>query len=162
MAEVEAKTDKANEIVKKYMLGALAVGVVPVPLVDLAILSGLQLKMLHSLAKLYEVEFSTHRGKSIIAALLGGGLPVSFSRIFGRLAASLVKSIPGYGQAAGMISVAVLGGASTYAVGKVFIQHFESGGTFLNLDPQQVRDYYAQQFEEGKEAVTESFAGRRP
>ena len=46
-----------------------------------------------------------------------------------------------------------LAGASTYAVGKVFVQHFESGGTFLNFDPEDVRDYYAEQFEKGKAAA---------
>jgi hypothetical protein len=47
-------------------------------------------------------------------------------------------------------------------MGKVFIQHFESGGTFLTFDPQQVRDYYAQQFEKGKEEVSKSFVGVKP
>jgi hypothetical protein len=33
---------------------------------------------------------------------------------------------------------------------KVFIQHFESGGTFLDLDPDKVREYFKAQFEEGR------------
>jgi len=44
-------------------------------------------------------------------------------------------------------------GASTYAVGQVFIQHFESGGTFLDFDPEKVKGYFAEQFEKGKLAV---------
>ena len=135
------------------MLGALAVGIIPIPLVDLAILSGIQLKMLHSLARLYAVEFSGELGKSLIASLLGGGVSVSL--------AGLLKRILPYGFVTGMISTSIFGGASTYAVGKVFIQHFESGGTFLNFDPQQVKDYYAKQFEKGKEEV-KSFAGTKP
>jgi len=166
MEEKETKTDRANEIVKNYMLGSLAVGIVPVPLVDMAILSGVQLKMLHSLAKLYNVEFSQNLGKPVIAALLGGGI----SSLLSAGLASLVKGVPIAGLATSAISVALFGGASTYAIGKVFIQHFESGGTFLNFDPQQVRDYYAEQFEKGKEEIKNSissvtpssFAGIRP
>ena len=41
-------------------------------------------------------------------------------------------------------------GASTWALGKVFIQHFESGGTFLDFNPEKVREYYKVQFEEGR------------
>jgi hypothetical protein len=41
-------------------------------------------------------------------------------------------------------------GAATYAVGKVFIQHFESGGTLLNFNPDSVRDYYKQELQKGK------------
>ncbi len=44
----------------------------------------------------------------------------------------------------------ILCGAATYATGKVFIQHFASGGTFLTFDPAKVKAHYAQMFEEGK------------
>ena len=157
MAEIERKTDKANGIVKKYMLGSLAVGIVPIPLMDMAILSGLQLKMLHSLARLYEVAFSETLGKSLIASLLGGGISASVSSSF----AGLFKVVPFIGQSAHLVSTSLFSGASTYAIGKVFIQHFESGGTFLTFDPQRVRHYYARQFEKGKEEVMR-FAGVKP
>ena len=35
------------------------------------------------------------------------------------------------GQSTGAITMPVIAGASTYAIYKVFVQHFESGGTFL-------------------------------
>ena len=159
MPEIDTTTARAETIVKRYMLGSLGVGLVPFPLVDMAALAGIQLKMLHSLANLYELEFSSQLGKSLIASLLGGGVPVSLSSQIARLA---VHRIPVYGWVARLISISLFGGASTYAIGKVFIQHFESGGTFLTFDPHQVRDYYAQQFEHGKEEVGKSFAGIKP
>ena len=42
---------------------------------------------------------------------------------------------------------------STWALGKVFIQHFESGGTFLDFDPEEVKEYFKAQFEEGREVA---------
>jgi uncharacterized protein (DUF697 family) len=159
MVESDTKTARAEAIVKRYMLGALGVGLVPLPLVDMAALAGIQLKMLHSLAKLYEVEFSSQLGKSLIASLVGGGIPVLLSFKVARL---VVKSLPFYGWAACLISTSLFSGASTYAIGKVFIQHFESGGTFLTFDPQRVRDYYAQQYEQGKEEIRKSFVGVKP
>ena len=42
----------------------------------------------------------------------------------------------------------------TYAAGRVFHQHFASGGTFLTFDPDKVREYYAQMLEEGKTIAT--------
>ena len=47
------------------------------------------------------------------------------------------------GTIASGVSTAVFAGASTFAVGKVFIEHFESGGTFLTFDPERVLEYYA-------------------
>ncbi len=57
--------------------------------------------------------------------------------------------IPFVGSTLGALSMPVMAGASTYAIGKVFIQHFESGGTFLTFDPKAVKDYYAEQLKEG-------------
>lgn len=151
MAEISTQAVSADTIVKKYMLGSLAVGVLPLPFVDLVILSGLQLAMLRSISNVYDVEFYSNLGKSTIAALVGGGVPVSLG--------SLLR--PLYGQFAGLLATSLVGGASTYAVGKVFIQHFESGGTFLTFNPQKVREDYALQFEEGKKEV-KSYAGVRP
>ncbi len=134
----KSKCYKAESLVNKYMLGSLAVGAIPIPLVDMAALTGLQLKMLHHLADLYGIEFSKERSKVLIASLLGAGIPLSFSRDLARL----VKGVPVYGTATSIVSMSILGSTATYAIGKIFIQHFESGGTFLTFDPQKVRDYY--------------------
>ena len=151
MDESGSKLAEANEAVKKYMVGALGVGVVPFPIVDLAVLSGIQLKMLHSLAKIYDVAFSAQFGKSLIASLAGGG---------GSL--SLYGLVSPLGRVASMAGMAFYGGASTYAIGKVFIQDLESGGTFLTLDPEKVKSYYAEQYEAGKAEIKKSFSGIRP
>jgi hypothetical protein len=64
--------------------------------------------------------------------------------------ASLAKAVPGLGTATGMISVSILGGATTYAIGSVFVQHFESGGTLLDFDPKKMRAYFSSKLQEGK------------
>ncbi|MDM8561289.1 DUF697 domain-containing protein [Candidatus Parabeggiatoa sp. HSG14] len=158
MAQIKTKIDKAEEIVRKHTVGSIFVGLMPFPYVDLVVLSGIQIDMLRSLADLYNIDFSQHRGKSLLAALIGGCVPVSFSgNVF-----SWVKGIPIYGQLTGMASMSIFGGAATNAVGKVFIQHFESGGTFLTFEPQKVADYYAQQFEIGMVKVEKDGFGIKP
>ena len=67
-----------------------------------------------------------------------------------RLGARAVKFIPGIGSAIGGITLAVLSGGSTYAIGEVFKKHFETGGTFLDFDPQRLKKYYDEKFEKGK------------
>ena len=138
---------QANQTVKSYMLGSMGAGLMPFPLLDVTLVGGIQLKMLHALATLYEQEFSKEIGKSVIGALIGGIVPATAT-------SSMSKLIPGVGTVAGMASMSVLSGASTYALGKVFIQHFESGGTFLNFDPEAVKDYFAEVLEEGKQMAS--------
>ena len=136
---------------RNHIIGSMGVGLIPVPIVDLVALSGIQLNMLRKLAKAYDIPFSKDIVKNIIASLLGSGIPVTFS---GALA-SLMKTVPVIGQATGALAMPILAGATTYAIGKVFIQHFASGGTFLNFDPDEVRDYFYEMFKEGKEVVSD-------
>lgn len=142
----------AEHILRQYTLGAMAVGLVPIPIVDLAALVALQLKMLHSLAGTYGIEFKADLGRSAIASLVSSTASTSLSPT---LAASLAKFIPGIGQTLASGSAVLLSGAATYAVGKVFIQHFATGGTFLSFDPEAVRDYFQTQLQEGGRVTAE-------
>ena len=78
-----------------------------------------------------------------MAALVGGLLPTTLG--FG-IIGGLVRRIPVVGQAVSVFTVSACASAATSAVGKVFIQHFESGGTFLDFDPDKVRAYFSQMF----------------
>jgi len=148
----------ADHLLRQYVLGSMAVGLVPFPLVDLAALAALQLKMLHSLAGVYDIKFQADLGRSAIASLLGSAVPASLTP---SLAASLGKFIPGVGQTLSSGTAVVLNGAATYAVGKVFVQHFAAGGTFLTFDPEAVRDYFVTQLHEGKKVSAELHKHKR-
>lgn len=134
---------QARATVKKYMYWSMGAGLIPIPVVDLAAVTGIQLKMIAELAKQYGLSFSHDTGKALLGSLVGGAVPAAA----GPTAISMAKGLPLIGQAAGAAAMPAVAGASTYAVGKVFIQHFESGGTFLDFDPEAVRQHYAQEFE---------------
>ncbi len=142
----------ATEIVKNYMWWSMGAGLIPVPFVDLAAVSGVQLKMLKDMSDVYGIDFSENKGKSIVSALLGSIVPNSLS--VGNMG-SLLKMIPVIGSVLGGLSMSLFSGAATYAIGKVFIQHFEAGGTFLDFNPVTVREYFQSVFAEGKAVAQE-------
>lgn len=144
--------------VNNYVWWSMGAGLIPVPFVDLAAVSGVQLKMLADLSRHYHIEFSESRGKAIIGSLLGYIVPNALS--WGTTS-TILKVIPGVGGIMGGVSMAIFSGASGYALGKVFVQHYESGGTLLTFDPEKVRDYYQQSFEEGKELAEELKRGKK-
>lgn len=158
MPDNGSRVVEAERVIKRQALIAVAVGAVPLPWLDLAALAGLQLDLVRRLAALYGVEFSSEVDKSAVAALVGATFPVSVSTHM----ASFAKTVPVVGWMVGGASGAVIGAASTYAIGKVFVQHFESGNTILTFDPEKVRAYYAEQIERGKVEVLESYAGIKP
>lgn len=121
----------------------MGAGFIPVPIADFFAVSAIQLDMIRQLCKLYEIDFKETEGKAIITSLTGSGLA--------RLGARAIKVIPGVGSVLGGVTLAVLSGASTYALGEVFKTHFETGGTFLDFDPDRLKKYYNEKFEKGKE-----------
>jgi len=142
----------SSKTISNHSVGAAAVGLIPVPAVDFVGLTALQLNLLRRLSQIYEVPFSQDLGKKAIGALAAGFTPMALSAPL----ASAVKAVPMIGSTLGGLAMSAVAGASTYAVGKVFQQHFDSGGTFLNFNPAAVRAYYREQFEKGKEAVKEA------
>ena len=147
--DIDLRSSEAANIIKKHVIIVMGASLVPFPLFDLVVLTSVQLKMLYNLTKLYEIPFSKNIGKSSIASLLGGVMPTSAAMTL----ASLAKAVPGLGTATGVISVSALGGATTYAIGSVFMQHFESGGTLLDFDPKKMREYFSSKLKEGKEVA---------
>jgi uncharacterized protein (DUF697 family) len=145
----EAREKDAQNIVTNHMLFAVGFGTVPVPVVDIVGLSATQLNMLRKLSEVYGESFTDELAKKAIASLIGGSLtiPVAMG------VSSLIKSLPIIGQSAGAVSIASVGSALTYAIGQVFIRHFESGGTLISFEPSKVKEFFKEEFDKGKGLV---------
>jgi uncharacterized protein (DUF697 family) len=126
----------------------MGTGFIPIPFVDQIALMGIQRKMLQELTKLYELPFSKDISQTIIRMLLNTLLSSQMIKgVFG----NFMKFIPVIGTAVGGLSVSVFNSASTYAIGQVFIQHFESGGTLLSFKPEKMQKDLERKFKEGKQ-----------
>src|ERR1700730_6274936 len=71
------RDEVASKMVNRFAMWSGAAGLVPVPLVDVAAVGGIQLQMLRRLSQVYNVPFSENIGKSIIASLAGSAIPAS-------------------------------------------------------------------------------------
>jgi uncharacterized protein (DUF697 family) len=141
----------AEEIVDRFVPLAMGAGMVPVPILDLAAISGLQLKMISDLAAHYAVPFAPSRAKALVASLLGG---VGSLTLAAGALGSLLKVVPIVGFWAGCTSLSITAGALTYAVGRIFIDHFESGGTLLDFDTAAAKSLFVEQLAKGRAAVS--------
>ncbi len=153
-AAFEDKTFKGNHIIMRNIYWASGMGLVPVPFFDLVAVTGFQVKMVRDLTNLYDIPFSKNVVKSIVGSLIGGAGSLGLSNMFvGSFIGSFLRGIPGGNIVTG-ISLPIMAGATTYAVGKVFLMHFESGGTLLNFNPEKMREHFATLYEKGKETVS--------
>jgi uncharacterized protein (DUF697 family) len=139
----EARDQVAAKLVDRFAIWSGVAGLLPLPVIDILAVGGLQVQMLRRLSQIYGVEFSENRGKALIAALAGSMIPATS----GMGAASALKAVPVINILAAGFIMPVLSAGATYAIGKAFVQHFESGGTLLDFNPPDYRDFVKAQKE---------------
>ena len=140
-------SNQADRLIKDYAFGSSLTGFIPIPLLDTMSLIGVQRLMLMRLSKLYGVPFSKNIARAGLTTLMTGIASKAASPLVG----SVLKWIPGVGTLIGGMGMAATGGAATYAVGKVFQQHFEKGGTLNDFDPEQAKTALDHALEQGKQ-----------
>ncbi len=149
--EKSTKRIESEKIIERHMYWAVGAGLIPIPIADIAAVTAIQLDMLKSISDVYHIDYSKDTGKTWIGALAGATL----TKAFAKLAASAVKTIPVVGTAVGMTSMAIMSGASTYALGHVFVNHFEAGGTASTFNTEDLKKFYKEKLAEGKEKAKE-------
>lgn len=142
-----SKFEQSQGIIQHHVLWSMGAGAIPIPVLDSAAVIMVQLDMLKQLSRVYEVVYDESSGKHLISVIAGSTLT--------RLGASYIKTIPGIGTLLGGVSMVILSGASTYAIGKLFTNHFESGGNFFDFDLSWAQKKYEEEFEKGKEYASD-------
>ena len=142
-----SRRSEAEKIVRDHVLWSLGAGLMPVPLFDIAAVTAIQMDMLKQLAGLFEVDYSKSGGKGFVSALTGS--------TFARIGASLIKTVPGVGTVVCGISMSVLSGASTCAIGQVAMSHFGSKRGLLDVDLEWAKEAYNEAVERGKQYVSD-------
>ena len=142
----QQRDTSADALIRKHVLWSSGAGLIPIPLADVAAVTGIQINMLRDLTKLYGSELSESVLQSFVTGLTGGMLA--------RIGASALKAIPGIGTLLGGASMSIMSGASTYAVGHVAKKHLESGGNLATVDLDKAKREYGSAYDRGKDFVT--------
>ncbi len=143
----------AEQIVHRFSLYGTATSLIPVPVVDLAAVIGVQATMLGRLAEHYGTTFRDQRARQIASSLIGTVVPVGLTGLT-KEAAVGVGSLVGAGSTAlrfapliGIPVMAYFTFASTKTLGLLFVEHFELGGTLFDFDPEAKRAHFKGRFE---------------
>jgi uncharacterized protein (DUF697 family) len=132
-----AREETATKLVERFALWSGAAALLPIPVADMVAVGGVQLQLLRRISQIYGVPFAENRGKALIASIAGAMIPATS----GIGAASLLKTVPILGTAAAVFVMPTLSAGATYALGKAFIKHFQSGGTLLDFNPPDYREF---------------------
>ena len=137
---------QAMELVEGFLPWSAGAGILPLPGLDMALIIGVQLRMLAKLSELYGVPFKEQAAKSVVATLMASLVQ---NTLLGGLAYAF-KFTPVLGPLLGIAGLPAVATAGTFALGKVFITHFEAGGTFLEFDPNKVQEHFRAEFEKSR------------
>lgn len=151
---VASRRARADRVIKKHVIWSTGAGLIPIPVADLAAVTAVQVSMLEELAVTYGVQYSESVLKSFVTALTGG--------MAARLGASALKAIPGLGSVIGGVSMSVMSGAATYAVGQVARRQFDDSKDLARVDLGKAKQDYKEAYEQGKEYVSSLEKEDRP
>jgi uncharacterized protein (DUF697 family) len=138
---------EAAQVIATAVKWSAAAAIVPVPYLDLLALGAVQVKMVRDLAQVYGLDAESETLKGVISALLGTLAPAAIS---GGLLGSAIKVIPVGGTIIGSVGLAAFGSAATYAIGKVFVAHFEKGGTLKSFSAEAIEADLKKEFAAAK------------
>ncbi len=132
-----------------YSVAAGAAGAVPMPFISLPSVVAIDAQMFHAIASIYQQPLTTQ-----MMGELGGAIGTGFLvRLAGR---SLAAMIPGVGTAAASLYTA----ATTYALGCTLCWYFSQIRAGITPAADKMRNFYAQEMEEGRRRFKEYLKGR--
>lgn len=112
-------------IINRYTITAAAVGAVPVPGADVVAVSAIQADLVEELAREHGLKIAPDWGRHVAVILAGSmGLALGARTIF-----SALKVVPVVGSVLGGGTSAIASAVTTYAMGRVLMEHFKNGGT---------------------------------
>lgn len=126
------RREAAQRIIRNAMLVSLAAGLEPIPLVDIPILLGTQIRLVLRLAALYGEPLNSADGRNHareLIATMASGLGLRY------LAEQAAKAVPFGGD----FIAGAIAGAATWSIGQVALEYYESGKT---INPGRIRQLY--------------------
>ena len=125
------REDVTNKLINSASTWAAASTLIPVNGLDMVALAAVEANLIIDISSLYGEKLPKYAVSGVISTLLGTLLPVYGAKL---AVPFLLKWIP-FGNFVGAATMAGFGAAATYAIGKVFVKHYENGGTFATFDP---------------------------
>lgn len=142
-----AQSKHSDSVIRNHVLWSMGAGAfIPVPFLDSVGVAAIQLDMVRQLSKIYNTSFEDAKYKAMVSTILGTFLARAGAK-------SLIKFIPIAGTYIGGAAMGILSGASTYTLGELFKNHFENGGTMLDVDLDRMKRQFAEKFEKNKDIV---------
>jgi uncharacterized protein (DUF697 family) len=113
----------ALAIVDRHAAYSAVGGIIPLPLANLAGVTTVIVRMVKVLSDHYGVPFERDRARAIVVGLVGGAMPTGVAAV---TTSALIYILPP-SALIGLAVSSITAATFTRSVGRIFIEHFESG-----------------------------------
>ena len=125
--QADRRRHLARRIVQRHETYAAVGGLFPLPVVNVAGVAAIIMRMVRQLSELYGVPLERERTRSTIIGLVGGAVPTGVGTA---TASTLAFAVPG-SALVGLAVSAFTAGALTRGIGLVFLEQFEDAAKLL-------------------------------
>jgi uncharacterized protein (DUF697 family) len=153
---VDVDAAQVDKTIRSSVYASMGIGIVPVPFVNLAAVTASNLVLARKLSDIYGIEFKEGMAKKIIASVLGA----SAGLLASPLIESIVAGIPLIGLPLVIGTRPVLNGMTTYALGRMFVTHFERGGTFVSSNVESMKEDFSSALKNSREWLGDTIKGK--
>jgi uncharacterized protein (DUF697 family) len=129
----------AMKIVHRYVLISAGAGLITIPGLDVSALAGVHIALIREVSEYYGHEFSDHAARNIVIAIGASLVPGSIGSFLGR---RLLRALPFVTPILGLATMAGTSAFVSYSLGRIFVEHFEAGGTLHNFDVEHLHQIF--------------------
>lgn len=127
--DATGRRSQALKIVERHAVYAAVGGIIPVPIANVAGVTAIIVRMVKVLSDLYGTPFERDRARAIVVGFMGGAMPTGLGAM---TTSTLGYIVPGSGLL-GLAVSSVTAVACTRSIGRIFVEHFESGAGLDDL-----------------------------
>lgn len=127
--DATGRRSQALKIVERHAVYAAVGGIIPVPIANVAGVTAVIVRMVKVLSDLYGTPFERDRARAIVVGFMGGAMPTGLGAV---TTSTLGYIVPGSGLL-GLAVSSVTAVACTRSIGRIFVEHFESGAGLDDL-----------------------------
>ncbi len=120
---------QALRIVNRHAGYSAVGGIIPLPVVSFAGVTAVIVRMVKVLSDHYGVAFERDRARAIVVGLVAGAMPTGLATVTSSTLLYVVPASALVGLAVSSLSAV----ACTRSVGRIFVEHFESGATLVDF-----------------------------
>jgi len=122
---------KSKKIIQYHVVMSMGAGAIPFAGIDMLAVGSLQLGMLKKLCVVFDESFENMSSEALICTISGTATA--------RIGAAFIKTIPIIGTAIGSMSMSLMAGASTYALGQMFVRYLDDQVLFKSVDANKAK-----------------------